>query len=148
MSRLTAFALALALAACHGKTAAPTTPENTEPTGDTTSGGRVAGNGTVVGDASLYAKLQASSIKLPAGDCSGEAATLGAQVDAWQHEMGGPIAASCDGAHCHVELDTPPDESCDTDTEDGCDGSAYVIEFELDAAGAIVADSLTCTAAG
>lgn len=147
MRTLFALAFVAGLAACS-KDKPATTPE--PPAG---GGGRIAGPGQVVGDAALYDKLKTSTIALPAGQaempCEGSEATLGAQVAAWEKEMAGPIAASCDGSHCRVEIATPIDPSCDTNPDqDGCDGSAYVLEFDLDGAGAIDAATLTCMAAG
>lgn len=147
MRTVLALAFVAGLAACKDKPAA-TTPE--PPAG---GGGRVAGPGQVVGDAALYDKLKASTIALPAGKdempCQGSEATLGAQVAAWAKEMAGPIAARCDGSHCIVELATPIDPSCDSNPDqEGCEGSAYVLEFDLDGSGAIDVATLTCMAAG
>ncbi len=142
-----AASLAIALAACGGK-AAPTTPTNTG--GD---GGRVAAPGTVLGDPAVYAKAKASTIALPAGYdqtmlCEG-AATLGELMTKWEADLGGAINASCDGAKCRVDVASKPDPACDTATDvEGCDGSAMMLEFEVDDAGAIVPTSLMCMGAG
>lgn len=142
-----AASLAIALAACGGK-AAPTTPTNTG--GD---GGRVAAPGTVLGDPAVYAKAKASTIALPAGYdqtmlCEG-AATLGELMTQWEADLGGAINASCDGAKCRVDVASKPDPACDTATDvEGCDGSAMMLEFEVDDAGAIVPTSLMCMGAG
>ena len=142
-----AASLAIALAACGGK-AAPTTPTNTG--GD---GGRVAAPGTVLGDPAVYAKAKASTIALPAGYdqtmlCEG-ATTLGELMTKWEADLGGAINASCDGAKCRVDVASKPDPACDTATDvEGCDGSAMMLEFEVDDAGAIVPTSLMCMGAG
>ena len=143
-SRSLLLALALAAAACGGQSSSPTTPP---------PGGRIAGPGTVVGDQAVYDALLASTIALPAGpadmQCAGDQATLGAQVAAWAKLLGGPIAARCEGTHCTVELASPIDPACDTNPDqDGCEGSAQVIEYDLDATGAIVVATLMCMAAG
>ncbi len=143
-----AASLALALAACGGKSA-PTTPTNTG--GD--DGGRIAAPGTVLGDPAVFAKAKASTIALPAGYdqtmlCEG-AATLGELMTAWEADLGGAINASCDGAKCRVDVASKPDPACDAATDiEGCDGSAMMLEFEVDDAGAIVPTSLMCMAAG
>ena len=144
--------LALALGAafgCGGKPPATTTTDTTPPP----SGGRMAGPGTVVGDAALYATVKASTIALPAGpadmQCAGDQPTLGEQVAAWEQQLGGPIGARCDAKHCTIELSTAIDPSCDTNRDqDGCDGSSQVIEVDIDDAGEIVVASLMCMAAG
>jgi|JI10StandDraft_1071094.scaffolds.fasta_scaffold00717_15 hypothetical protein len=142
-----AASFALALAACGGK-AAPTTPTNTGG-----AGGRVAAPGTVLGDPAVYAKAKASTIALPAGYdqtmlCEG-AATLGELMTKWEADLGGAINASCDGAKCRVDVASKPDPACDTATDvEGCDGSAMMLEFEVDDAGAIVPTSLMCMGAG
>ena len=142
-----AASFALALAACGGK-ATPTTPANTGG-----EGGRVAAPGTVLGDPAVYAKAKASTIALPAGYdqtmlCEG-AATLGELMTKWEADLGGAINASCDGAKCRVDVASKPDPACDTATDvEGCDGSAMMLEFEVDDAGAIVPTSLMCMGAG
>ena len=138
--------LAFVLAACGGKPSA--TPDTTPPGG----GGRIAGPGQVVGDAALYAKVKASTLPLPAGTdamrCEGEA-TLGAQIAAWEKSMAGPINARCEGQHCTIEIASPIDPSCDSNPDqDGCEGSAMIIEFDTDASGEIVVDTLMCMGAG
>lgn len=141
--------LAAALAACGGKSA-PTTPTNTGGGGD---GGRVAAPGTVLGDPAVYAKAKASTIALPAGydasmQCEG-APTLGELITQWETSLGGSISASCEGTKCRVDVASKPDPSCDpAQDEEGCDGSAWMLEFAVDDAGAIVPTSLMCMSAG
>ena len=109
--------------------------------------------GTDPYDPAVYAKAKASTIALPAGYdqtmlCEG-AATLGELMTKWEADLGGAINASCDGAKCRVDVASKPDPACDTATDvEGCDGSAMMLEFEVDDAGAIVPTSLMCMGAG
>lgn len=143
----TVLVLVFAVAACGGKS------KPVESTEAPPSGGRMAAPGTVIGDAKLYETVKASTIALPAGQpdmlCEGDQTTLGAQVAAWEKTMGGAINASCEGKHCTVRLNSQIDPSCDTNPDqEGCEGSAQVIEFDLDDAGAIDVATLMCMAAG
>lgn len=145
----------LLAAACGDKSSSSTLPADDRvsdmPGPDTP--GRMAAPGTILGDPAVYDLLTSSTLPLPAGGkdlpCNGDEPTLGAQVKAWQTQMGGTIAANCDGTRCTVTLASTLDPSCDTNAEqDGCDGSSYTIEFDRAADGSIEADTLKCVAAG
>jgi hypothetical protein len=145
--------LAATAAACGASTPGPTDP--VENVGDpVVAPAPPAGGRAIVGDAAVYAKLEASAIPLPVGsvegsECTGEG-TLGHQIAHWEKEMGGEILVQCEGSSCQVNIASRIDEACDPEGEmsEGCEESAVVIQFELDAAGEIDPASLACSFAG
>jgi len=153
MTRFVLSVLSLAVcAACGGKAAPPTTP------GDT--GGGAPGAPT---HDTLLPMLKASTIALPAGGpdmaCDSGEPTLGALITSYEKMFAGDVglagaSSSCEpkdgGAwHCRTELLSKPQPDCDAEAEmEGCDGTAFQVEYDLDAAGAIVPASLMCMTAG
>ncbi|MBE7448140.1 MAG: hypothetical protein HS111_04395 [Kofleriaceae bacterium] len=148
-----ALALAIAVlapaAACGGKGGGTTT---------TPAGGGTSGGGTSSADDALRAELAAMAVPEA---CSGTEATTLRQLLTIQRGYLGTDAETEETFTCRERGDGEPGKSCEwsvfgkpsgaADPDDPCGGeccSGYQILFEVDAAGAVVADSIHCIAPG